>query len=165
MARTRRNEGGSILWFIVIVVALAAVFGIGLYSLRQRSEQAKSDETSIAANDENSDKAGDEAKPAPEDEGGQNGTEDETGTGGTGSTSGSGSTGGGETLPGPSSQSSQGSGSQGSQSGTTGSSTALPETGPTETVLSMLVLAGLTYGFTAYVASRRRLARERADSL
>ena len=39
--RTTRYQGGSIVSFIIIAVIVTAALGVGLYALRQRSEQAR----------------------------------------------------------------------------------------------------------------------------
>lgn len=145
--RTTRYQGGSIVSFIIIAVIVTAALGVGLYALRQRSEQARIGST--ASQDVPSELPGASSKDT------QNATDTETFPSSTKdeannskdkeATAGSSNT-EATTRPGESSSSS--------------SVAALPETGP-EQVLIIPVLAVVAYAVVAYAGSTRSLARLR----
>ena len=142
---TARYQGGSIVSFIIIAVIVTAALGVGLYALRQRSEQARI--SPVASQDVPSELPGASSKDA------QNTTDTETFPSSTKDeasnskdkevTAGSSST---ETTTRPSE----------SSSSSSSSVAVLPETGP-EQLLAIPVLAVVVYMVVAYVGSMRSL--------
>lgn len=145
--RTTRYQGGSIVSFIIIAVIVTAALGVGLYALRQRSEQTRIGST--ASQDVPSELPGTSSKDT------QNATDTETFPSSTKdeasnskdkeATAGSSNT---EATTRP------------SESSSSSSVAALPETGP-EQVLIIPVLAVVAYAVVAYAGSTRSLARLR----
>ena len=144
---TARYQGGSIVSFIIIAVIVTAALGVGLYALRQRSEQTRIGST--ASQDVPSELPGTSSKDT------QNATDTETFPSSTKdeasnskdkeATAGSSNT---EATTRP------------SESSSSSSVAALPETGP-EQVLIIPVLAVVAYAVVAYAGSTRSLARLR----
>jgi cobalamin biosynthesis Mg chelatase CobN len=152
--RTVRYQGGSIVPFIIIAVIITAALGIGLYVLRQRSEQARSSSTT-------SQNIPPELPGAPTEEK-KDATKNATDT---------------ETFPSSSKkdttstdnkaqtkdktpESATNSGSRNESTTSSPATAALPETGP-EQLLVIPVLAVVAYVAVAYAGSSRTLARLR----
>lgn len=155
--RTARYQGGSIVSFIIIAVIVTAALGIGLYVLRQRSEQSRISSTT-------SQDVPAELPGAPDDEADEGAPADDTDTDT-------------ETLPAYSQDETaqESADDQGTATGTTatggttptseptGSSptvTTLPETG-SEQLLIVPVLGAVVYMAAAYAGSSRALSRLR----
>ena len=133
-----RYKGGSVVSFVIIAVAIAAVVGVGLYALRQRAEHANTQ--SIAANQEM----------PPTLPGSQDDTKTDSRS---------------ETFPSSSkestSSSSSSSGTDKNSSSSPSSTSTLPSTGP-EQLLVIPILAVVVYIVVAYAGSTRQLSRLRS---
>lgn len=145
--RTARYQGGSIVSFVIIAVLITAAVGVGLYVLRQRSEQSRVGSAahqdaptelpgSTVANNDKKDEAGSETFPSSAKKEADTTKKTDTTT------------------------SSNTDNAARSSEAASSSAAALPETGP-EQLLIIPVLAVVTYGVTAYAGSSRTLARLR----
>ena len=165
MNKRETYSGGSIVSFIVVGVVLAAVLAGGIYFLTQRSEQARRD-TAIAQVEENQedenangevtmpggsseDEGEEEPSPYPASDKGEATTDDEAAT--TEAESGEATTESDETAENTESDDS------GVAATTSGDDdTTLPETGPGETVATMVVVMAVTFAGVAFVRSQRQ---------
>ena len=145
MAKQARYQGGSIISFIIVTLLIAALLIGGVVWLRQRGEMARQEASEIAA------EQGEGTTP-PQEEETQNETQTGSGSGSTSTSSGS-ETGSQEGTSGTSST-----GESGSTTGTPSSPTHLPETGPAEAAMTLIVLALVSYTATRYAMSRREVA-------
>ena len=146
--RTLRYQGGSIVSFIIITVIVIAALGVGLYVLRQRSEQSRISSTTTqdippelpgVADGEKKDGTDSEAFPSSSKETTKDAKPSTAPSTGTGNTS---------------------SDKEASSSSAASSAATLPETGP-EQLLIIPVLAIVVYVVVAYTGSSRQLSRLR----
>ena len=145
--RTTRYQGGSIVSFIIIAVIVMAALGVGLYALRQRSEQARIGST--ISRDVPSELPGASSKDT------QNATDTETFPSST-----KGEASNDKDKKATADSSSTEATTHSSESSSSSSVAALPETGP-EQALIIPALAVVVYAVVAYAGSTRSLARLR----
>ena len=151
--RTTRYQGGSIVSFIIITVLIAAVVGVGLHVLRQRSEQSRIGQAAsqdVPPELPGSTATDSEKKDATDSETFPSSTKDDADKEKAADTSSTADTGSATNLNGSTSPSST----------TPPSVAALPETGP-EQLLVIPVLAAVVFVAVAYTNSSRTLARLR----
>ena len=150
--RTARYQGGSIVSFVIIAILIAGAIGVGLFMLRQRSEQAKG-QPSIASQTEEtpqtlpgSDGSTSETFPSS--------TKDSTNENKDKKTD--------ETKDNKDAakNSTNENATNNKSSNEAPATTTLPETGP-EQLLILPVLAAVAYTVVAYRASLQRLSRVR----
>lgn len=172
--RARANQGGSIVSFIIVGTLLLAGLGGGVYYLSQRSDSSQL-ESQVAENDNEQE---DVAK-APEEKNEEAETKDSSDKSDDKDRSGVLNTGGGsgddkkpeEDKPAPRDESAPrepatrergestpperiaGTGGQ-------GSAQELPQTGPAETLISLVALGAITFVLVVFRRSRRELASE-----
>lgn len=151
--RTARYQGGSIVSFVIIAVLIAGVIGVGLFMLRQRSEQANG-QPSIASQTEET----------PQTLPGSDGATSETFPSSTkDSTNESKDTKTDETKDNKDATKNNANSESTTNNKSTNeapATTALPETGP-EQLFVLPVLAAVAYTVVAYRASLQRLSRVR----
>lgn len=158
---------------VALTVGIIAVTGLiigGFYLAKNAGEQARrEDDIQLAEESLNSGDVAVNDNESSENSGSESGdsstnsdtsTDDSTSEGGSSSTgstgSSSGSNGGSESTGGSSSTGS-GSTSNGVNSGSSSSATELPQTGPVDTLATLVVLGLVSYAAGSYVLSRRNL--------
>lgn len=144
-SRTRTNQGGSILTFVIIGAVLAAAVVGTVFLVRQQGERAQSETPVFEA------PAPAPGQPGPDSDNGANGNGTDGGNG-SGATPNDNTTRDDATstpsLPGASDGASDAADDQSPDSAT------LPQTGPADTIVSLLAVAALTLTVTAYLRSR-----------
>ena len=137
-SKARTNQGGSVLIFTVVAVVMAAALAGAIYIVHQQGDQAQSDAPVFEGSDVNN---GTVDAPGADTE-----TETPSNDDAAGDTPRDTSDPAAPSLP----------GSEDGSMPETGTS-ELPATGPTETLLGLLVIGLLTFGVVSYRRSRAAL--------
>lgn len=143
MTRTGQYKGGSIISFVIVTVAIAALLIGGIIWLRHRGDTVRQQQASdIAARQDDKTTTGNTSEtPVPTNQSGDKKQSEQQGATDVTST------------PRQDSQRTQ------NEGGTTATPTTLPETGPAEAIMAMIIVGVLSYTTARYAVSKRELSR------